>query len=109
MATRRTRAASHGSLESQAEYELARLPRDMTTAVTWHMKERGLTKRELAQRLNVTPGRVSQILSGDENLTLRTLAAICAALDAHFRVELVENKPAETALFAFPGRQSPPE
>jgi transcriptional regulator with XRE-family HTH domain len=73
----------------------------MTTAVTWFMKERGITKRELADRLNVTPGRVSQILSGDENLTLRTLATVCAALDAHFQVDLAENKPSEAALFAF--------
>jgi DNA-binding Xre family transcriptional regulator len=73
------------------EYELARLPRDVTTAITWYMKEHQLTKSELARRLGVTPGRVSQILSGDENLTLRTLATVCAALDAHLTVDLVPN------------------
>jgi transcriptional regulator with XRE-family HTH domain len=72
-------------------YELARLPRDITTAITWFMRERGITKRQLASRMKVTPGRVSQILSGDENLTLRSLAAVCAALDAHFEVDLVSN------------------
>ncbi len=34
------------------------------------------------------PGRVSQILGGGENLTLRTLAALSTALDARFDVEL---------------------
>lgn len=86
-----------GGFDARLEYELARLPRDLMTAITWHMKDHGVTKRELAQRLGVTPGRVSQVLSGDENLTLRTLAAVCAALDAHLQVELTENKPEDAA------------
>lgn len=86
-----------GSYGDRLEYELARLPRDLTTAITWYMSEHGVTKRELAKRLGVTPGRVSQVLSGDENLTIRTLAAVCAALDAHLQVELTENKPGDAA------------
>jgi DNA-binding Xre family transcriptional regulator len=83
---------------SNPDYEAARLPLDMTTAITWFMKENGITKSELAKRLNLTPGRVSQILSGDENLTLRTLATVCAALGAHFEVDLVANeRPAQGA------------
>jgi transcriptional regulator with XRE-family HTH domain len=38
--------------------------------------------------LGVSPGRVSQILGGGENLTLRTLAALATALDARFDFEL---------------------
>jgi DNA-binding Xre family transcriptional regulator len=79
--------------EEQIEYELARLPRDVTTSITWYMKDNQITKAELARRMRVTPGRVSQILSGDENLTLRTLAAVCVALDAHFQTDLVPNQP----------------
>lgn len=103
MLSRKRSADDLGGIEAQTEYELARLPREMNTAVTWYMKERGITKRELAQRLDVTPGRVSQILSGGENLTLRTMAAVCAALDAHFQVELVENKPADADHVTFAG------
>ena len=89
---------------SSVGYELERLPRDMTTAITWFMKEQGIAKSELARRLNVTPGRVSQILSGDENLTLRTLATVCAALNAHFELDLVTNeRPAESAPAVAPG------
>ncbi|MBV9853778.1 MAG: helix-turn-helix transcriptional regulator [Streptosporangiaceae bacterium] len=85
--------APGGGPGADADYESARLARELTTAVSWYMDEHGVTKRELAQRLDVTPGRVSQILSGGENLTLRTLAAVCAALDARLEVELVANKP----------------
>lgn len=94
---RRTGSDDPGDFGDRLEYELARLPRELMTAITWYMKDRGVTKRELAQRLGVTPGRVSQVLSGDENLTLRTLAAVCAALDAHLQVELTENKPGDAA------------
>ncbi len=90
-------ASTAGEVDFGAEYEIARLPRELTTAVSWYMDEHGITKRELARRLKVTPGRVSQILSGDENLTLRTMAAVCAALDVHLQVELVGNKPADPA------------
>jgi len=92
----RNRAAGGGRADANdhLEYELARLPRDVTTAITWYMKENDVTRRELAARMSVTPGRVSQILSGDENLTLRTLAAVCVALDAHLQVDVVPNSAA---------------
>lgn len=93
-----------GAATDAVEYESARLQRELTTAVTWYMDERGISKRELAQRLKVTPGRVSQILSGGENLTLRTLATVCTALDAHLRVELTPDKPADPAHRTFTSR-----
>jgi transcriptional regulator with XRE-family HTH domain len=73
------------------DYETARLPRQLTTAVTWYMEQKGVKKVDLAERLGVTPGRVSQILSGDENLTLHTLAAVCVALGARLEAKLVDD------------------
>ena len=46
------------------------------------------TRTDLAARMGVSPGRVSQILGGGENLTLRTLAALSTALDARFDIGL---------------------
>jgi transcriptional regulator with XRE-family HTH domain len=86
------------------DYELERLRRELTTAITLFMKDRDdpISKRELADLMKVTPGRVSQILAGDDNLTLRSLAAVCVALDARFRVELVPDKNgSDTAVFTF--------
>src|ERR1700733_2334501 len=85
----------HPASTDRFEYEMSRLPRDVTTAITWFMKENKISQADLARELKVTPGRVSQILSGDENLTLRTLAAVCVALDAHFEVDLISNTTAE--------------
>jgi transcriptional regulator with XRE-family HTH domain len=73
--------------------ELARLPRDLTTAITRRMKQQGMNRAELARAMGVSPGRVSQILSGDGNLTLHTLAAVCVALDARLEARLVPDSP----------------
>jgi hypothetical protein len=76
------------------EYEAARVRRELAAAITWYMSSEGPTevaRTQLAQRLGVTPGRVSQILSGDENLTLNTVAVVCVALGAQLETKLVDN------------------
>ncbi|MGW1199860.1 helix-turn-helix domain-containing protein [Streptomyces sp. NPDC002536] len=64
-----------------------RLARQATASLAGLLAERGMTRKDLADRMGVSPGRVSQILSGGENLTLRSLAAVAECLDA--RVEIV--------------------
>ena len=54
--------------------------------ITWFMREHKISRADLAHSMGVSPGRVSQILSGDENLTLRTLSSVVTALGA--KVEL---------------------
>lgn len=46
---------------------------------------RGVTQKQLAQRLNLSAGRISQVVSG-ENLTLRTLASVGCALGYRFDI-----------------------
>lgn len=45
-----------------------------------------IARKELASRLGVSAGRVSQILNGGENLTLRSLAAMGWALGIRFEL-----------------------
>ncbi|MFD0383253.1 hypothetical protein ACFQ2B_15445 [Streptomyces stramineus] len=45
--------------------------------------------------MGVSPGRVSQILSGDENLTMRSLAAVADALDMRIEISFAEPTRAE--------------
>ncbi len=59
--------------------DLARLVVD---EISWYMRENKISRAELAQEMGVSPGRVSQILSGDGNLTLRTLSSVFVAIDA---------------------------
>jgi len=82
--------------EAQIDEEMLALVTQLTNEVNWHMRERGLTRADLAALMGVSPGRVSQILGGGENLTLRTLAALSVALDARFDVELTSPKAEDT-------------
>jgi len=74
--------------ETQIDEEMIALVTQLTNEINWCLRERGLTRADLAARMGVSPGRVSQILGGGENLTLRTLAALSTALDARFDIAL---------------------
>lgn len=54
---------------------------EVTEAIWRAMEEAGVTKAELAKRMEATKGHVSQVLNGSRNMTLRTLADICFALN----------------------------
>ncbi len=54
------------AVEAKIDEELHGLVTQLTNEVTWHMRERGLTRADLAARMGVSPGRVSQAYtSGD--------------------------------------------
>jgi transcriptional regulator with XRE-family HTH domain len=74
----------HKAIEAKVDEEMHGLVTQLTNEITFHMRERGISRADLAARMGVSPGRVSQILGGGENLTLRTLAALASALDARF-------------------------
>ncbi|MEA2494467.1 MAG: hypothetical protein QOJ29_2378 [Thermoleophilaceae bacterium] len=76
------------TFDARAAYERRSLSEQLLAAVDHFMRERNVTQLQLARELGVSEGRVSQILSGDQNLTLKTLASVAAALKAHFVVDL---------------------
>jgi ribosome-binding protein aMBF1 (putative translation factor) len=96
------KAAAQRAADERVDEEMHDLVTQLTNEITWHMKERGLSRADLATRMGVSPGRVSQILGGGENLTLRTLAALSCALDARFDVELTSLKTGDTYTSAGP-------
>lgn len=65
-----------------------RLILDVTEQLAGALENNGVTRAELARRMDRTPGFVSQVLGGGRNLTLRTIADIAAALSLRpsFRV-----------------------
>lgn len=64
------------------------LVRMFVDEVTWYMTEHRVSRADLAQAMGVSPGRVSQILSGQDNLTLRTLSTVVAALGAEIDISI---------------------
>lgn len=67
---------------------------EVTEAIVERMRALRLSRAELAERLGVSRPRVTQILAGDDNLTLRTLVAVAQALGARLGVQLLEAEPA---------------
>ncbi|HEX4063303.1 MAG TPA: helix-turn-helix transcriptional regulator [Streptosporangiaceae bacterium] len=88
MALRLGVSSDRQAMEHRISSELTDLITQVTNEIDWLMRENKISRADLASRMGVSPGRVSQVLSGGENLTLRTLASLGAALDAHFEVEL---------------------
>jgi transcriptional regulator with XRE-family HTH domain len=76
--------------KSESDYErlLAqeRLILDATETIVALLEERGVSRQELAARLGKSKGFVSQLLSGERNMTLRTLADLGYALGCDFSV-----------------------
>jgi transcriptional regulator with XRE-family HTH domain len=85
--------SSPKATEAQVDGELSRLITQVTNEINWHVREHNLTRADLASRMGVSPGRVSQVLSGGENLTLRTLASLATALGTQFDLTLSPREP----------------
>src|SRR5260370_3241477 len=50
------------------------------------LRDKRITRREIARRLNKSEATISRALDGASNLRLKTIADIAAALDDHFQV-----------------------
>lgn len=100
------RGSSDQQLEG-AELEEARLARQTTAALAGLLAEREMSRSQLAESLGVSQGRVSQILSGGENLTLRSLAGIARALDARVEVQFLDVPGAGQSSTARPSAPQP--
>jgi len=70
---------------------------NVTEDLLLEMRTRGIERAQLAERLDKSKGHVSQLFSGERNMTLRTIANICWALDLEptFKFE-----PAQTSVVA---------
>ncbi len=58
---------------------------DTTELICSLMKEAGVTRSELAARMGKTKGNISQMLSGDRNLTIRTVSDLMTYLGDEYR------------------------
>ena len=64
---------------------------DVTVQIAEAMEEAGFdTQKELADTLGVSESNVSQLLSGDQNISLKRLVTVALALGKSVEVDLVE-------------------
>jgi len=70
---------------------------DIATQLKQIMEKKGLTKKQLAQKMNVKPSYITKIFSG-HNISLKTLAKVLAALEVDATISIGEwDQEAKTA------------
>lgn len=74
------------TFEGRATMERASLSAQVLHLVREQMDRDQITQQELAGRMGLSEGRISQILSGNQNLTLKTVSSLAAALHVHVSV-----------------------
>ena len=70
------------------EYRLEGAVLEITEALYLRMEELGLTRREFAERMGVSPARITNIFKGRNNFTLGTLVEAAHALDCELTIGL---------------------
>ncbi len=68
------------------DYELANVEMDFTDSLEALMQRRGVTKSDLARRINTSPAYITKILRGSTNFTLETMVKLVRALDGELHV-----------------------
>ncbi|MFD7246440.1 helix-turn-helix domain-containing protein [Streptomyces massasporeus] len=69
------------------------LARQASSALAGLLAAKGMTRADLAQAMGISQGRISQILSGDENLTLKSLAVVAHALQSNVEITFRSTPP----------------
>jgi antitoxin component HigA of HigAB toxin-antitoxin module len=72
--------------ENRKVYEQERLLVDAAECLSLVMEKRHISRAELASKLGKSKAHVTQVLRGNENLTLRTLAECFWALDCRLQL-----------------------
>lgn len=71
--------------------------REFTIGVIKRMDDRGTSRAELADALQVSPAYVSKVLRGDVNLTLESMVKLARAVGGRLCVGIIDEKSAVTA------------
>ena len=75
--------------EGQKLYFREDLIFEVTEAICKVMEERGISRAELAEIAGVSKSNITQLLSGDQNMRLTTVADLLFALDSRLEVAAV--------------------
>ncbi len=80
--------------QGDPDYEFTKVAIDIGEQIVARMEERGMTQADLAREIGVSRARISQILRGNDNLTLKSIVAVAIGLDCRVDLQL---KPARSA------------
>jgi len=80
------------SIESEAEYRKLMIVEELLTL----MAEKGISRGELAKRMEVQPSRITAMMTGSNNFTIETLVRAGRAVGADIELHFVPVKKDET-------------
>ena len=78
------------SEETKREFAQEEFILDVSEEIWALLESQGMTKVEIAEKLNKSQAYISQILNGSRNMTLRTLSDIAFALNCRAQIKLCE-------------------
>ena len=81
-------SAMWAELSRDPDFKLKLKAQDTAVTLARAVAESGLSQADLAKALDWKPSRVSRVLHGDSNLTLRTIMEVAEACDLDFDVIL---------------------
>jgi transcriptional regulator with XRE-family HTH domain len=84
------------------EYRYVSKVGDIAIRISNRLREIGLTKADLADRLGVSRPTVTQMLNGDNNFTIKTLAKLSVALDLSIEQIVGYERPMIDSIVAIP-------
>ncbi|WP_457569122.1 helix-turn-helix domain-containing protein [Desulfurobacterium sp.] len=88
-----------GKYKYDYEFIYEKLKFDLSEQLKKIMEDKGLTKKELAERMGVSPSYITKIFGAD-NISLKTVAKVLAALEVDATIKLIDlNKTGEIKVF----------
>jgi transcriptional regulator with XRE-family HTH domain len=85
------------SLKGDFEFRLETLVLEITEKISKKMKQKKISRKDLAALLEVSPPAVTKILDGNSNFTLRKLLSLADALDLALAIDFKEKAMVERA------------
>lgn len=86
------------ALRKQPEFVLTQLQNELFRELTAYMERNSLSKKQLAEKLGVSPSYISQVLNGNFNFTILKLVELALAIDKVPVIRLEEPRAAKYGL-----------
>jgi transcriptional regulator with XRE-family HTH domain len=84
----RSFSALFSAAQAHEEYWTERVILEFTEELTQWMELRGVSRKELAERIGSSQPYITKVLKGDVNFTLATMVKLARALGAELRIQL---------------------
>lgn len=86
------------ALRKQPEFILTQLQNELFRELTTYMEKNALSKKQLAEKLGVSPSYISQVLNGNFNFTILKLVELSLAIDKVPVIRFEDPRPAQLKL-----------